>query len=327
MKTSRSKKELKVQHDAPFDITLADNPWRSSKFRTRTVLMEESGKKVVRKVADTKDANEFLRDIATRERANAVYLKEHFDVLCGNLEDNCVKYEYVPYESLSRKIASELRGNHYDKANELLALYVRKVHSLAKLYICPKEFISMVTQQEATEDYELELDCLSRGLLDLTPQNILLDGNRWVVIDNEWSFDFPVPAVFILFRAVVEMVVELQHEIRRCTRKDNPAVGIFSRGLRTYYFPENWVKYISDARISFERMLRWEAGFRQYIAGSDGDTIGCIKVTPNIRTHLLTCQFRNNIVNAASVSQFLKKLPIIRQLIYCFKRMLLYLNR
>jgi hypothetical protein len=281
---------------------------------------------VVQKVAVTKEANEFLKAIATRERANAVYLKEHFDVLCGNLEDNCIKYKYMPYESLNRKIASELVENRYDKANELLALYVQKVHLLDKLYVCPKEFLSMVTQGSA-EDYEFELGCLSRGLLDLTPRNILVDGSRWVVVDNEWSFDFPVPVVFVLFRAIVEMVVELQYEIRKCTKKTHPAVGIFGRGLRTYYFPEDWVKYISGTHINFEQMLRWESGFRRYIAGSGEDTIGCIKARPSIRTHFLACQLGNNIANPTSASQFLKKISIVRWFVYCFKRILLYLNR
>jgi hypothetical protein len=307
-------------------LILADNSWRSSKFRTRTVLIEESGKKVVQKIAVTKEAQAFLKTIATRERANAVYLKKHFDVLYGDFKGNYIKYKYIPYESLNQKIASELREKHYDKANELLALYVQKVNALNKLYICPKEFISMVTL-EPSENYKLELDCLSRGLLDLTPRNILLDGNRWVVVDNEWSFDFPVPAIFILFRAIVEIVVGLQQEIRRCTKKTHPAVGIFSRRLRTYYFPEDWVKYISDTTVSFEQMLRWESGFRQYIAGFSEDTIGCIKTRPRIRTYFLACRLGNNIANPARASQFLKNLPIIRWLIYSFEHMLLRLKK
>jgi len=286
MKYTNHKKGTSVWSNDPFQLILADNSYRLRQFQTRTILTEDSGKKVVRKLAITEEADTFLKTIAMRERANAKYLKGYFDVLCGHLKANCIEYEYLPYQSLHQKIQLELRENRVDKADELLKIYVQKVRALNRLHICPEEFLSMVSQG-AVENYKLEVDCLSRGLLDLTPKNILVDTNKWIVVDNEWSFDFPVPMVFILFRAIEEMVIALQDEIRRCTKKIRPAVGILARGLRTYYFPEGWVKCVADTHISFAQMLQWEAGFQRYVTGSTDTITFRIRENPKIRTRFL----------------------------------------
>jgi hypothetical protein len=304
-------------------LTLADNSWRLRKFRTRTLLTEEAGKKVIRKFATTEEAAAFLKAIITLEKTNIEYLKGQFDVLCGHLESDHIKYEYLPYPSLYQKIAHELKEDRFEKADELLRLFVQKVRLLSRLHTCPKEFLLMTTQ-DTVVDYKVELDCLSHGLLDLIPDNILISRDRWIVIDHEWSFDFPVPVAFVLFRGIKDMVFALQHEIRKCTKKTHPAVGIFTRGLRTYYFPKEWIKYVVDPHISFAQMLRWQMGFRRYVSGSRVETAGRIKKSFRTKSHISTWSLRCNSGIIKSVSHFLKKLPVIRQFVYFFERTLLF---
>jgi hypothetical protein len=287
---------------------LADNSWRAKEFRTRTILVEADGKKVVRKLALTQEANIFLKAVAMREQANAKYLNDHFDVLCGQLKGDFIEYEYLPCESLEQKVRLELTKKRFDKANELLGLYVQKVHALKKLRASPRKLLSMVGQ-DTIENRTLEIDCLLPGLLDLTPRNILLDGDRWIVVDNEWSFDFPIPVVFLLFRAIREVVFEFQHEIRRCTKKTCPAVGILARGLRTYYCPADWIKYTADTHLTFTQMLRWEMGFQRYISGSKGGTVGHIKVNPTIKTHFSALYECINSVIIGVLSYLLREIP------------------
>jgi hypothetical protein len=172
-----------------------------------------------------------------------------------------------------------------------------------------------------------KLLCLCRGLLDLTPRNILINGEQWIVIDSEWSFDFPIPVAFVLFRAIKETVVELQYEIRRHTGKTRPAIGIFARVLRTYYFPQDWVKYISDTNTSFAQMLKWELGFHQYITGTNKGTVGRIKLNPRTKTCFSSRRLTSNTGTAESLSGFLKKPPGMRKLAHFFERMLLYLQK
>ncbi len=54
------------------ELTLSDNSFRLREFHTRAVLIEEAGKKTVRKIAATEKAGTFLKAITMREKANSL---------------------------------------------------------------------------------------------------------------------------------------------------------------------------------------------------------------------------------------------------------------
>lgn len=270
----------------PAGKILADNSWRLPNFRTRTVLFEEAGQKLIRKYAAAEEAKPFIKNIAEIEKANSEYLKGQFDVLYGRLEDNYIEYEYLPYPSLHQKIAGELKQGSFEKADELLSLFIQKIQALNKVNTCPREFLKMVAPSTA-ENNRLQVDCLSQGVLDLTPKNILVDTNKWIVVDNEWSFDFPVPVIFIMFRAIRALAFALQPEIRKTASGANPVAGIFAGRFRTYYVPILWMKYITYYGISLWKMFRWETGFQRYVTGSTGTLAFRVRENPNIRTRFL----------------------------------------
>jgi len=301
------------------ELTLSDNSFRLREFHTRTVLIEEAGKKTVRKIAATEEAVTFLKAITMREKANSLYFKEHFDVLCGDLEGDYIEYEYMPYESLYRKIAFELRENRHDKANELLRLYVQKVYSLKALRTYPRQFFSMVAQV-GIENCKTEIECLSRGILDLVPRNILVDRSRWIVIDNEWSFDFPAPRVFVIFRAIRELAVLIQREIRMSTSAFNPAVAVFGRGVQTLYIPVDWLAYITDTHINLNRMLQWELGFERYVTGSYPEAGGRIKRRQKVRSSFPRWQFADDAGFLGKLLQVLKGVPGASKVVHFLER-------
>ena len=305
------------------DVIIRENSWRLEKFQTKTVLSGENGSQIIRKCPLTEAALPFISAIASREKASREYLKNYFDVLCGTLQNGCLKYDYLPYPSLLQVIETQFKQGLPSAADEMVKTYADKIKALKSIYTVPGEFYQMVGSNNACDNTKLL--CLCRGLFDLTPRNILVDGKRWIVIDSEWSFDFPVPVAFILFRAIKEMVVELQYEIRRHTGKTRPAAGVFARGLRTYYLPQNWVEYFSDGNISFVQMLKWELGFRRYITGTDKGTVGRIKLNPKTKTYFSSRQLRNNTGIIEKLNGFLKKLPGLRKFVYFFERRLLHL--
>lgn len=300
--------------------------YRRPEFRTELMICRNDKEKFFIKSPASEIAEPFIRLIAEREKANVDYLKEHFEVLCGKFEGHRLKYEYLPYNSLENTIASQLREGNCDKADATLRLYVDKVRALKSVHTYPSEFFAKIAQEPFDND-GVKVDCLTRGLLDLTPRNIHVDGSRWIVIDNEWSFDFPIPVVFILFRAILELVVELQDEIRRTTIKTRPAIGLLSRGLRTYYYPEEWVRYVSDTNIDLAEMLRWEKAFQRYTTGFKGKIRGYSKIKkPRIKFSLSTRGLRSK-KSVQDVIRFIKKLPGAHQFVYVLERLVLYLQK
>ena len=215
-----------------------------------------------------------------------------------------------------------MRQDNYDIANELFESYVNKLNSLGRALVVPEEFLRRIAAE--ADDNELRMDCLSRGLLDLTPRNIFVDGDRWIVIDNEWSFDFPVPAIFLLFRTIREMSTMLQPEIRKNTNKNNPAAGLFVRKLSTYFAPVAWTKHITDAGISLSRLLRWEDGFQKFVTGKDNSWLGRIKSNYKIRTNFPVRKIPGDKQYITQLKELLKKVPGIHQIAGFLDRKILY---
>jgi hypothetical protein len=226
----------------------------------------------------------------------------------------------MPYESLYKRVAFELRKSRHDKANELLRLYVQKVYSLDTLRTYPRQFLSMIAQV-GNENCRTEIECLSRGILDLMPRNIMVDGSRWIVIDNEWSFDFPTPRIFLLFRAIRELAVLIQREIRMSTNALNPAVAVFGRGVQTLYIPVDWLGYITDTNINLNRMLEWELGFEQYVTGFYPEAGGRIKRRQKIRSSFPRWRFATDAGFSGKLLQILKGIPGASKVFHFLERL------
>lgn len=301
-----------VEAASPCKWIIADKSERAEPFRTRTIIAEENGKKVVYKCADSEKAKAFVKEMVAKERANATYVGGHFEVHCGVLQGDRIKYEYLPYPSLEDQMRIPMREGNFQAAQGLLAKYVHKIQALKSTLVVPREFLKMVGDKDW---YTCETKCLCPGLLDLTPKNILLNGNRWILLDNEWSFDFPVPVVFIFFRGIRELAIALQAEIRQTTTQDTPALGLFARGSRTYYIPLIWTKFIVTANIGLRRLTAWEAGFRQYTMGTKA-YVGRIKTRPSLRTHFPAWLMPSENRIPIKMKKFAKSLPGVAKLVH-----------
>ncbi len=304
-----------IQNLIPPTISiLADNSYRLRQFRTRTILNEESGKKVVYKCAASGKAKPFIKGMVAKERANAAYLKGHFDVHTGILEGDRIKYDYLPHPSLTDRMRLYMREGDFQAAQELLDKYIQKIKALKITYTIPRKFLTLVGNED---NYTCKSDCLCHGLLDLTPKNILIDNERWIVLDNEWSFEFPVPVIFVIFRAIRELFIMLQAEIRKTTSQNIPALGLFAYGLHTYYLPLLWLKYIVTTNTSFQRLIRWEAGFDRYVMGANSGSYGIrIKRSPPLRTCFSVHSETSDSQIRSKIKRFMKSLPGVARLVH-----------
>lgn len=313
MKSSTQESTSRIVTADSRQLIIADRSKRAEPFRTRTIITEEDGKKVVYKCAASEKSKTFIRELVTKERTNAAYLRGQFDVHAGTLEEDRAKYDYLPYPSLVDRMQFHMREGDFQAAQELLERYVQKIEALETTTTIPEEFLMLVANQD---NYNYKCKCLCRGLLDLTPKNILLSGNRWIVLDNEWSFDFPVPIVFVLFRAIRELAIALQAEIRQITSEDTPALGVFATGLHTYYIPLVWIKYIITNDISLRRLIGWEVGFWQYTMGAEKGYVGRIKRRLPLRTHLSTRSMIFNNQVYANIKRLVRSVPGVNKVVH-----------
>ena len=246
---------------------LKDNSWRLPHFQTRTVIETDGNTRRVCKYALTEEALPFLKVIIERERASIDYFKNNFDVLCGVFKGDHIEYPYCPHRSLQAVIGDFLDKGDYKTANSVLQEYVVKLRSLEKTRAFPEDFLALVVDIDKNK---FIADVFTHGIIDLTPPNILLDGNKWIVLDNEWFFDFPVPIVYVFFRAFTALAFELQKQVRINANEDNPITSLLSRKFRCLYFPQAWTAHFSDSSISLGRLICWERGFQKYVTGGCG---------------------------------------------------------
>ena len=138
------------------------------------------------------------------------------------------------------------RTGRNEEAEKLLFRYVekvRRIHSGEAFYKTP-EFVKVFgnVSQEGT------LSCSGISNIDLVPANILIDNDRISVIDYEWTFRFPIPGNFIIYRMIHYY---LESDGKRRALKDMDfytKAGLTEKELEIYAAMErNFQNYIKAA--------------------------------------------------------------------------------
>ena len=111
-----------------------------------------------------------------------------------------VELEYLTGETLEEHLLSVKAEEGLDACAEKFQDYLDFVKSLHK-----GSFFEMTEgfrQVFGEAELPLKTVCAPFSNIDLVCGNILLTGEKWTAIDYEWSFDFPIPVNFILFRII-----------------------------------------------------------------------------------------------------------------------------
>lgn len=175
---------------------------RDDRFSLRTEICE-SGKyaRFVRKIPETKKAEAHIRNLENIERElTGLYEKEGMELNYCKLEKEGVRLEYLEGTTLEERLDSLLAEGEFQKLEELLFFYLKKIQSIHSRNVFSRtpEFVKVFGDVEP----EGELRCGGISNIDLVPANILIQQDRVVVLDYEWTFRFPVPCNFILYRMI-----------------------------------------------------------------------------------------------------------------------------
>lgn len=150
---------------------------RDSKYAIRTdICMDQSGNKWVEKAPLTEDANSHIEDI-----------EASYEKLCKRFEgsklvmNTCQRVEdKIAFSFVKGKTLEELFDSFIDNGNK------EGFYQLLEEYI---QNIDFGNEHEISD-------------LDLIFSNILVEENKWHVIDYEWTFPKKIPTIEILTRAL-----------------------------------------------------------------------------------------------------------------------------
>ncbi len=218
---------------------------RNRRFSVRTEILEdEEGVRTVRKLPAFPEAAEHVASIYHWYKvlsAQTADTKLSYNV-CKKIPEG-VELEYLRGQSLEEHLLTIMHQEGEDACAEELMTYlqfIKRIHSGAKFK--PTDAFREVF---GNASLPISTDCSPCTNIDLLCENIYVSGTQWTAIDYEWSFDFPIPVNFLLYRIILHFT-------------DNA-----NRGEEFKRFDFMSRMGITDAEIT--AFAAMEAHFQQYI--------------------------------------------------------------
>ncbi len=174
---------------------------RAPEFQIVTEIIEEDGKKSVRKHALNPSAERHI--LAQKEIF--LELEKIFEGTCFQankveLKDKDAFFEFLEGETLEQHLDSYLPSD-VDGLLQELNRFSKEMDLLAKDPFVPSEGFSRIFP-DVKDNTGWKASAFSD--LDLDARNIILRGDSYYVIDYEWTLPFPVPVDFIKWRLVYD---------------------------------------------------------------------------------------------------------------------------
>lgn len=180
---------------------------RSRAFALRTQIASRAGERFVEKAALYPEGTAHVESLREKEKLLApVYEKNGWS--CNTCIPNgagaapgTVRLQYLEGSTLEEQLDTLLLRDETDQAEALLMQFLK---ALQEIHKDGEFFVSEEFRQVFGEIPDLPKAACGRITnIDLLSQNLITqkDG-RQVVLDYEWTFSFPVPAHYLLYRVI-----------------------------------------------------------------------------------------------------------------------------
>ncbi|MCH1982191.1 hypothetical protein MCG98_06380 [Ruminococcus sp. OA3] len=174
---------------------------RSAPYAIRTdIVKDETGMRTVRKTPCYPDGRQHIGNISRFYTAlSRQYENTPIRMNACRVCDDGVELDYLEGVTLEEQIDTLIAGQNYDGAREQLMSYLHTVKN------CGEQSEFQMTEEFCRVFGNISLP---RGLkslavtdIDMVLANVLVS-EGWNLIDYEWTFEFPVPLSFVLFRII-----------------------------------------------------------------------------------------------------------------------------
>ncbi len=173
---------------------------RSRRFAIRTDIMEEADKsRYVKKTALSPEGEKHVERIGLWGKKLEALYGSFFFFNRGKVEEGSLYLEYVEGRTLEAVLDELCVKGETEKAAGMLREYLDKVK---KMY-SGERFIVTDSFREVFGGgaFSGEFSCGPITNIDMVCSNLVL-GEKPTVLDYEWTFDFPIPCEFVLYRII-----------------------------------------------------------------------------------------------------------------------------
>ena len=174
---------------------------RNDNYKIRTDIYEDNGKRFVVKAGVTEGgkkhiANVFSMYSGLKKQAD----NTAFDINRSTLINGELQLEYLKGETLEKLLDEALKNGQRQKFDELIKKYTENVRAMAKKpFASSKEYIEIFGEKADVDESALSMDISD---IDMIFANVMVQEDKWTVIDYEWSFEISIPVDYILFRTL-----------------------------------------------------------------------------------------------------------------------------
>lgn len=190
------------------------NQGRRKEFRTLTQLVRKEESVWAEKKPLCPEAENF---IARLKKTGAQKPGKGFRNLPCRYENGGIVYPVLSGKTLEDRIRDLVEKEQTDEILRTLKHVYEHVFAQRKKEpeYQTKVFKEVFGEHPGKEYYE----CVSPANIDLICANIFEFGDDYEIIDYEWTFDFPVPVAFIMWRMIHELYYQESRNWARCIHR------------------------------------------------------------------------------------------------------------
>ncbi|WP_321385448.1 hypothetical protein [uncultured Enterococcus sp.] len=171
---------------------------RARRFAIRTDIVSDEAKQLtVFKRGLYPEGQQHIENIFKwYQKLSASYSETQIEMNHCELQGDKVALEYLTQFTLEHELNQLLRKRNTEQFTALLFSYINEVRKGEAVH----SFVKTEAFIETFGDVEIE-EALSAEVtnIDMVLNNVIL-GEKWTIIDYEWTFDFPIPANFVIYR-------------------------------------------------------------------------------------------------------------------------------
>lgn len=224
------------------------------------ITKSKDGERHLVKTADGAAAHAHVMTFGKAERElSGLFSGSMFLVNAHQKREDGAEFEFLSGHSLEEEADLMLEAGQEEEACGLILHVAEEIRKCQNL----KPFASSPGFEEVFGKVEVPRELMAPPFcdIDMILPNIILTGDKktWTVIDYEWSFDFPVPIGFVVFR-MLHYYVETTAK-RRNLKKYHlyEKAGLTGKELEVYpLMEEAFQKYILKGHIPLRELFLTE---------------------------------------------------------------------
>lgn len=179
---------------------------RDKNFAIRTDrLLADDGEEIIRKAPLFEECKAHLEHMVAMSKKLQDRFGEEIKVTSSSFDEEGLTNEFVTGEPYYNIFEELLDKGDKDDIMDALNMYRDKIFYSTKepvSFQLTSEFLEVFGDHEELEDASLLSDDVTD--IDMILENIIVsESGTWQLIDYEWTFDFPVPREYVIYRALV----------------------------------------------------------------------------------------------------------------------------